>query len=246
MEGTHLPLRTWFGAIFLMATSSKGVSAMVLSRQLDLGYKTAWFLAHRIRNLMPQDWEALRGFVAVDETYLGGKRTTKRASKRDKSEDQPKGRGGSRKSMVVVAVERGKRGKARAKRGGTRGGTTIARFVYGKVDRSSVLLTDDLPAYRWIGRKFPAHLAVNHTMGEYVRRDPLAAATAHVNTAESFNAILKRCWVGVHHWWSIKHSHRYLNQLVFHWNHRGTDTASRLAHLFWASGRRLRFRDCIG
>ena len=73
MEGTHLPLRTWFGAIFLTATSSKGISAMVLSRQLGLGYKTAWFLAHRIRNLMPQDWEALKGLVEVDETYLGGK-----------------------------------------------------------------------------------------------------------------------------------------------------------------------------
>jgi hypothetical protein len=123
MEGTHLPLRTWFGAIFLMATSSKGISAMVLSRQLDLGYKTAWFLAQRIRNLMPQDWEALRGLVAIDKRYLGGKRTTKRASKRDTDSDQAKGHGGSRKS--VVAVERGKRGKARAKRGGAHVGRTI-------------------------------------------------------------------------------------------------------------------------
>ncbi|HEX8809084.1 MAG TPA: IS1595 family transposase [Xanthobacteraceae bacterium] len=240
-----MPLRTWFAAIFLTATSSKGISAMVLSRQLDLGYKTAWFLAHRIRNLMPQDWEALRGMVEVDEAYLGGKRTTKRASKRDPDNQQPKGRGGSRKSMVMVAVERGKRGKARAKRGGPHGARTIATFVYSNVERSSVLLTDDLPAYRWIGRKFPAHLAVNHSRGEYVRRDPLAAATAHVNTAESFNAVLKRCWVGVHHWWSSKHSHRYLNQLVFHWHHRGTSPDTRLAHLFRASGRRLRFRDCI-
>ena len=79
-----------------------------------------------------------------------------------------------------------------------------ASFVYRNVARSAVLLTDDLPAYKWIGGKFPAHLAVNHSRGEYVRRDPLAAAKAHVNTAESRNAILKRCWVGVHHWWSIK------------------------------------------
>ena len=66
MEGTHLPLRTWFGAIFLTATSSKGVSAMVISRQLDIGYKTAWFLGHRLRSLMAQDWESLRGLVEVD------------------------------------------------------------------------------------------------------------------------------------------------------------------------------------
>jgi hypothetical protein len=244
MEGTHLPLRTWFGAIFLTATSSKGISAMVLSRQLDLGYKTAWFLAHRIRNLMPQDWDALRGFVEVDETYLGGKRRKKnQTSRRDSDDDQPKGRAGTRKSMVVVAVERG--GKAKAKRGGTHGERTIASFVYGNVDRRSVLLTDDLPAYRWIGRKFPAHLAVNHSKGEYVRRDPHAATIAHVNTAESFNAILKRCWIGVHHWWSIKHSHRYLNQLVFHWNHRAADTSVRLADLFKARGRRTLFREIV-
>jgi hypothetical protein len=94
---------------------------MVLSRQLNRGYKTAWFLAQRIRNLMSQEWDVLKGFVEVDETYLGGKRTTKPASKRDQGEDQPKGRGGSRKRIVVVAVERG---KARAKRGGTHGGTS--------------------------------------------------------------------------------------------------------------------------
>ena len=243
MEGTHLPLRTWFGAIFLMSTSSKGVSAMVLSRQLDLGYKTAWFLAHRIRNLMPQDWKALKGYVEVDETYLGGKKRTKgKTSKRDADDDQPTGRAGTRKSMVMVGVERG---RARVKRGGTHSEMTIADFVYRNVDRSSVLLTDDLPAYRWIGRKFGAHLAVNHSRGEYVRHDPHAATTAHVNTAESFNAVLKRCWVGVHHWWSIKHSHRYLNQLAFHWNHRRSDTAKRLDGLFRANGSRLLFRECV-
>ena len=122
---------------------------------------------------------------------------------------------------------------------------TIADFVYRNVDRSSVLLTDDLPAYRWIGRKFGAHLAVNHTSGEYVRHDPLAATTAQVTTAESFNAVLKRCWVGVHHWWSIKHSHRYLNQLVFHWNHREAGVDIRLADLFAANGRRMLFRECV-
>ena len=116
MEGTHLPLRTWFLAIFLMATSSKGVSAMALSRQLDLGYKTAWFLAQRIRDLTPRDWKALRRMVEVSESCPGCKRTTRRARKRGPDGHQPKSRGGSRKSMAVVAVERGKRGKARATR----------------------------------------------------------------------------------------------------------------------------------
>jgi hypothetical protein len=209
MEGTHLPFRTWFGAIYPAATSSKGVPAMVLSRQLDIGYKTAWFLAQRIRS----------------------------------AEDQPKGRGGSRKAKVVVGVERD--GKAKAKQGRSRAERTIAAFVYRHVDRSSALFTDDLPAYRWIGSKFPVHLSVNHARGEFARRDPLAIATAHVNPAESSSAILKRAWVGVWHWFSIKHMHRYLDQIVFHWNRRKADTETRLAAIFMARGKRLRFRDCV-
>jgi hypothetical protein len=100
----------------------------------------------------------------------------------------------------VVGVERG--GTAKAKRGRSHAERTIAAFVYRHVDRSSALFTDDLPAYRWIGSKFPVQLSVNHTRGEFARRDPLAIATAHVNPAESFNAILKRAWVGVWHWFS--------------------------------------------
>jgi transposase-like protein len=125
MEGTHLPLRTWFGAIFLLATSSKGVSSMVISRQLGIGYKTAWFLTHRLRAMMEQDWEKLRGIVEADETYVGGKKRKKgQASKRDSDDDQPKGRGGSRKMMATVAVERG--GKARVRKGRTHSERTIA------------------------------------------------------------------------------------------------------------------------
>ena len=135
---------------------------------------------------------------------LGGKKRAKgQASKRDHDDDQPMGRSGSRKSMVTVATERG--GRARAAKGRTHGGRTIANFVFGNVNRTgTVLVSDELPAYRWIGRKFPAHLRVNHSKGEYSRRDRHAPATAHVNTAESFNATLKRAWVGVFHWFSIK------------------------------------------
>ena len=90
-----------------------------------------------------------------------------------------------------------------------------------------------------------ARLPLLHREGYWHCRDPFAATAAHVNTAESFNAILKRCRVGVHHWWSIKHSHRYLNQIVFHWNHRGADVATRLTDLFRARGSRLLFRECL-
>jgi hypothetical protein len=79
LEGTHLPLRTWFGALYLTSTSSRGISAMVLSRQLDIGYKTAWFLAHRIRTLMTQDqWAVSRASSRPTKCLLAassGRRT---------------------------------------------------------------------------------------------------------------------------------------------------------------------------
>jgi transposase-like protein len=110
LEGTHLPMRTWFTALYLLAVSSKGLSSVALGRHLGIGQKTAWFLGHRIRAMMADDTGLLRGIVEADETYIGGKRKRGQKSKRDGDGDQPKGRGGSRKAMVVTAVERG--GKA--------------------------------------------------------------------------------------------------------------------------------------
>jgi transposase-like protein len=234
LEGTHLPMRTWFIALYLLSVSSKGLSSVALARHLGIGQKTAWFLGHRIRAMMEDDSGLLRGIVEADETYLGGKRKRGTRSKRDDDGNQPKGRGGTRKGMVVAAVERG--GKARAKRSGTHSGRTIASFLAGNVSRDSVLSTDELPAYRWIGRKFRAHLTVNHSRDEFVRNDPLATARAHSNTVESWNATLKRAIAGVWHWFSIKHTDKYCVETAFRWHHRTMD-ARMSAMLCDSSGR---------
>lgn len=187
----------------------------------------------------------LRGIVEADETYLGGrKRKLGRTSKRDPDDDQPTGRSGTRKSMVTVATERA--GRARAAKGKTHSERTIASFVLGNLDiGQTVLVSDELPAYRWIGSKFPAHVRVSHSKGEYVRRDPLAAAVAHTNTAEAFNATLKRAVIGVWHWFSIKHTDRYLHEVSFRWNRRKQDAEARLAGLFTGNAARLRWKDLI-
>ena len=228
-ERTHLPLAVWFAAIWLIGTSSKGVSATVISRQLGISYKSAWFLRHRIRALLVDNDETLQGVVEVDETYIGGKRRRDQASKRDDADEQPKGRGGTRKLMAVAAVERG--GKAKARKGRTHSERTIARAVFDWVDPSAVLVTDELPAYRWIGRRFPAHLRVNHSSGEWSRRDPLSVACAHTNTVESFNATIKRAIAGVWHWFSIKHADRYLCELAVRWNMRGMSRMQRFDNM---------------
>jgi transposase-like protein len=156
LEGTHLPLRSWFTALYLVAASSKGLSSVKLGEHLGVGQKTAWFLGQRIRRMMENKDGLLSGIVEVDETYLGGKKRPKgETSKRDSDDDQPTGRSGSKKAMVTVATERG--GRARAAKGRTHSGRTIANFVFDNVSREgTILVSDELPAYRWIGRKFPA------------------------------------------------------------------------------------------
>ena len=93
-----------------------------------------------------------------------------------------------------------------------------------------VLSTDELPAYRWIGRKFRAHLRVNHSAGEDLGTDPNVAAKAHSNTAESWNATFTRAINGVWHWISIKHLDRSCTETAFRRNHRNHD--ARLSPLF--------------
>jgi transposase-like protein len=226
MEETRLPLPTWFAAIFLISTSSKGVSSLAISRQLGISYKSAWFLTHRIRAMLDGDGgELLRGVVEVDETYIGGKRRKDQKSKRDSDDDQPKGRSGSRKMMAVTAVERD--GKAKARKGRTHSARTLANAVFDWADRDSILMTDELPAYRWIGKKFRAHFRVNHSADEWVRRDPLGRVAVHTNTVESFNATIKRAIIGVWHWFSIKHGDRYLDELAARWNWRGQSNMAR-------------------
>jgi transposase-like protein len=242
-EGTHLPLRVWFTGMYLVAASSKGVSSVKLAEQLGITQKTAWFLGQRIRRMMDDREGMLSGIVEADETYLGGKRRKDAKSQRDGDDDQPKGRGGSRRTMVTVAAERG--GRARAKRGMTHSARTIATFVYENVSREgTILCTDELPAYRWIGRKFDRHLRVNHSKGEYARYDG-GPVVAHSNTAESFNATVKRAIIGVWHWFSNKHTDRYLTEIAFRWNERKADTASRIDTMLHTQGQRLRWRELV-
>lgn len=130
LEGTHLPMRTWFTALHLLAVSSKGLSSVALGRHLGVGQKTAWFLGRRIRAMMEDNKRLLRAIVGADATYVGGKSKRDQKSRRDDAAAQPKGRRGSRHAMVVTAGERG--GKARAKRAGAHSKRTGRQGFAGK------------------------------------------------------------------------------------------------------------------
>lgn len=108
-----------------------------------------------------------------------------------------------------------------------------------------MLVSDELPACRWIGRKHGLRLRVNHSKGEYVRHDENAAAVAHTNTAESFNPTLKRAWVGVFHWFSIRHTDRYLDEVTSRWNARKVPAEQRLQSMFVRLTGRLRWKELV-
>ncbi len=244
MEGSHLPLNTWFLAIYLIATSSKGISAMKLKDMLGLSYKTAWFLGHRVRAMLADgSAEKLTGVVEADETYVGGRKRKKRDDAEDQDGRPPhRGRGRAR-STVLVATQR--KGRVKAKRIASHGVEDIAPKLWAWVSpNETVLATDELPAYRWIGRKFAAHLRVRHVAGEYARTDARTGIRAHVNTAESFNSQFKRAIIGVWHLISAKHCDRYLAEVAFRWNARGLDAEGRLDAMV-LTGQRLRFRELI-
>jgi len=236
-EDSHIPLRKWLMAFALLCSAKKGISALQLQRELELGsYRTAWHMAHRIRHAMskePLD-ALLRGTVEVDETYVGGKPRPEAGMPKAK-----RGRG-TKKTPVVALVERG--GKVRARKIDRVDGVALKAAIRNHVDRSATIMTDEWPAYRGIGTEFDGgHQAVNHGQGEYARGD------AHVNTAESFFALLKRGVMGSFHHISKQHLDRYCDEFSFRWDHRKTtDSECTIEAIKGAEGRRLMYRDPIG
>src|SRR5437868_2367839 len=186
-ERSHVPLHKWLLAFRLMASSKKGMSAHQIGRTLDVTYKTAWFMCHRIREAMaPGAGKAgpLGGegkIVEADTTYIGGKEKNKHRSKRNPANAVG---GGMGKQIVHSLVERG--GEVRSNHIANVSGKTLRPVVMKQVHRASSLMTDTHGGYLHLGKEFARHEMVDHGMGEYVRGD------ASSNTVESFFALLKR------------------------------------------------------
>ncbi len=235
MEASHISIRHWLMAFALICSAKKGVSALQLQRQLGLGsYRTAWHMAHRIRHAMTQEplVGLLRGDVEADETYVGGK------DRNLSPKDRRRGRG-TKKVPVMVLVERGGRSVAVPIKSAS--AKIMGPIIRKHVDPSSRLMTDEWQSYKAIGREFKGgHHRVKHGRGEYVRGD------AHVNTAESWNALLKRGVVGSFHHVSEEHLHRYCVEFSFRWNYRKASDGERtVAAVRAASGKRLMYREPI-
>jgi len=204
MHDSHLSLWKWFLAIYLVTESKKGISAKQLQRMLDVSYKTAWYLCHRIRDAMGDDEQLpLKGIVEADETWHGGKRRGTGAG--------PYNAGN--KKVIIGAVERGGEVRLRMAAGRDRG--TLHRFLNEVVDdKAEAIYTDDWVGYVGIADEDTFHMTVNHAHKEWVRGD------VHSNTIENVWSLFKRSVIGSYHQVSVKHLPKYLDELEWRYNNR--------------------------
>lgn len=226
-EDSHIPLNVWLHAFDLLCASKKGMSAHQLHRMLGVTYKSAWFMAHRIRYAMGQPAFAtlLSGIVEVDETYVGPKNVPGKH-----------GRGAGRKQPVVTLVERD--GDARSYHIANVTGRTLRGAIDANVAASARVMTDSYGSYRGVEKTHASHETVDHGVREYARGD------VHVNSAEGFFSILKRGIYGTYQHVSPAHLHRYLAEFDFRYNRRKMSDASRFeAAVRHVAGKRLMYAD---
>jgi transposase-like protein len=232
-EESHLPLHKWIQAIHLMCSSKKGISAHQLHRTLECTYKTAWFLAHRIREAMkPGDMGLIGGsgkIVEVDETFVGTKVGFKRK------------RGAAHKMKVLSLVERG--GAIRSFRLQMLSRSGIEKIVRDNVHLESRIMTDTAAYYRRPLDGFAGHETVNHEKDEYVRGE------VFTNTLEGLFSIFKRGMKGVYQHCEEKHLHRYLAEFDFRYSNRvsvGVNDDTRTGRAIRGIvGKRLMYRDSL-
>ena len=229
-QSSKIKLHIWLQATHLMSASKKGISAKQLERMLGVTYKTAWFMAHRIReamNVAPKEQLGLVSPVEVDETYWGNVGT-----------HRPGARGFAHKMKIVTLVERN--GEKRSYHLPTVNHKTLGPIMRGMIAKRARLMTDQAGVYEKLGTHFASHEVVNHTVKEYARGD------VTTNTVESSFAILKRGLYGTFHSVSEQHLQRYANEFDFRWNNRialGVNDVQRTnAVLKGIEGKRLTYR----
>lgn len=233
---SHLPLRKWFIAIYLLSESKKGVSALQLKRTLGVAYKTAWYLCHRIREAVKDaDTSPLSGIVECDEAYIGGK---PRNIHRAKLAKMQKGAGGyDNKTMILGAIERG--GSVRLEVGGKTASREILHaFIKAKLaDETALICTDQHPGYFGVEDENTLHATVDHFEKEWVR------GIVHTNTLENVWSLFKRSIIGSYHQVSVKHLDRYLDEFEFRFNNRDNPFLFRDTLLKLLTSSNLEYKD---
>ena len=231
LQSSKLGFQTWAIAIYLVTTNLKGISSMKLHRELNITQRSAWHLAHRLRETLTSQRVQFEGPVEADETFVGGKAKNMHRSQRQ----QLTGRGGVDK-VAVAGIKDRQTKQVRATVVERVDAPTLQGFVTDHTAPGATIYTDDATAYAGLaGRE-----RVKHSVGEYVR------GQAHTNGIESFWSMLKRGYVGTFHKMSPEHLHRYVAEFAGRHNRRDDDTIVQMEKMITtAEGKRLRYADLI-
>lgn len=239
-EDSHIPLHKWLLAIHLLCASKKGISAHQLMRMLDIKqYKSAWFMAHRIRYAMTGEvTEKMSGIIEADETYIGGRRRkhqryTLKAGQRVQDILGPV----ADKQAVFSVMQRG--GKVHSRHIERVTADNLKTVLDDVANKDAHLMTDT--GVLWAKSTGRKHSLVNHSADEYVRFDEGVMITT--NTVEGYFSILKRGINGVYHHVGRNHLHRYLSEFDFRYNERkATDGERAQSALKGFEGKRLTYK----
>ena len=216
MESSKLGFQVWAIALYQVTTNLKGVSSMKLHRDLGITQRSAWFLAHRLREAWKDHGSQFAGPVEVDETYFGGREGNKHSHKK-----QRLGRGGIGKAVIAGAKDRDTN-RVSAEVVEATDAKTLQGFVADHAAPGATIYTDEAAAYK--GMPFE-HESVRHGTGEYVRH------MVHINSMESFWSMLKRAHKGTFHKISPKHLQRYVNEFSGRHNSRNNDTIDMMRYV---------------
>lgn len=242
-QSSHIPMRLWLQAIFLIASSKKGISTNQLQRTLGITIKAAWFLSHRIREAMREGGldplGGTGGAVEVDETFIG-----RDFNKKPKGEK--KGRGTDHKHKVLSLIDR-TTGRARSIVVDDLKVKTLYPILSANIRREAQLMTDEATHYQKLGHLFASHGYTSHGKGEYVSKmNPYV----HTNTVEGYFSIFKRGMKGIYQHCAHNHLHRYVAEFDFRYNYRkanGVEDFERAEILLrGVIGKRLTYRTVTG
>lgn len=238
-ENTKIGLRIWFAAMYLISTSKKGVSSLQLAEQLGITQKTAWFVLHRIREMLKDNnSNKLEGQIQADETFVGGKNKNRHADKKIDKAVVPFGG----KTPVVGLIQ--KDGKVRTFVTNDIGQESLHKIMGDNVKEGSILVTDNHGGYLGLNERY-THVSVKHDGTGYTVT--IGNQRFHTNNIENFWSIFKRGIIGIYHFVSAKHLHRYCNEFGYRYNYKDSNGVEKFnSALLGADCKRLTYSNLIG
>lgn len=235
-EGSKVEFRKWLQAAYEISICKNGISSVELASRIGTSQKTAWFINHRLRDMLKDtEPELLRDFAALDETLVGGRERNKHADKKI-----PHSQGRSSKGKTIVFGARGLLGQVRTEVVPNAEAETLLPIVDKWVEPGSIMVTDTWTSYNSLKDNY-FHVRVNHTEGQYVN------GAFSTNGIENFWSLFKRGLSGTHHSVSPQHLQRYADEFSDRYNKRGTTNIQRFQKVVErCANSRLTYRELTG